>query len=125
MFRDAASKLFGPEHKVAGKGGYLSKWLTSLFKDTFYKKHVDKDGVDDQGNPISDEDGVGVKFPDSPTTPGHPYETFFRRVLQNNFVRLLDLTVRQLDGNTPGAYTKLVEDLKNTPAHVAAAAAEL
>jgi hypothetical protein len=125
MFRDAASKLFGPEHKVAGKGGFLSKWLTSLFKDTFYKKHVDKDGVDDQGNPISDEDRVGVKFPDSPTTPGHPYETFFRRVLQNNFVGLLDLTVRQLDGNTPGAYTKLVEDLKNTPAHVAAAAAKL
>ena len=124
MFRDAASKLFGPEHKVAGRGGYLSKWLTSLFKDTFYKKHVDKDGVDEDG---VDEDGVGVgvKFPDSPTTPGHPYETFFRRVLQNNFVRLLDLTVRQLDGNTPGAYTKLVEDLKNTPAHVAAAAAEL
>ena len=129
MFRDAASKLFGPEHKVAGRGGYLSKWLTSLFKDTFYKKHVDKDGVDEDGVDEDgvDEDGVGVgvKFPDSPTTPGHPYETFFRRVLQNNFVRLLDLTVRQLDGNTPGAYTKLVEDLKNTPAHVAAAAAEL
>ena len=118
MFRDAASKVFGPEHKATGKGGYLSKWLTFLFKDTFYKEHSDKEH--------SDGIGVVIKVPNSKTPlPGHPYETFFRRVLLNNFVGLLDLTVRQLDGNTPGAYTKLVEDLKNTPAHVAAAAAEL
>lgn len=101
MFQDAASKVFGNEHEAyKGRGSYLNVWLTRLFRNTFYREH-------------------GVEVPVSPTTPGHPHERFFRRTLSETFVGILDLTVKQLDNNTPGAYTKLVEELKKGKTHEA------
>lgn len=101
MFQDAASKVFGNEHEAyKGRGSYLNVWLTRLFRNTFYRDH-------------------GVEVPVSPTTPGHPHERFFRRTLSETFVGILDLTVKQLDNNTTGDYTKLVEELKKGKTHEA------